>query len=100
MQILNLRHFIVPNPNAQIQQNHFLLFNFAKHSSQFGGNNLGDYIQTIATKNAITHYFPNAQYSFIDRDSLVSYSSRGGVHSLLCRVGLHIQFIVFQIMRL
>lgn len=68
----------MPNPNAQIQQNHFLLFNFAKHLSQFGGNNLGDYIQTIATKNAITHYFPNAQYSFIDRDSLVSYSSRGG----------------------
>ncbi len=28
MQILNLRHFIVPNPNAQIQQNHFLIMRF------------------------------------------------------------------------
>ncbi|MCX2716587.1 polysaccharide pyruvyl transferase family protein [Helicobacter sp. MIT 21-1697] len=87
MQILSLKHSIMPNSNAQVQKNHFLLFSFAKHLPQFGANNLGDYIQTIATKKAIAHHFPNARYSFIDRDSLVGYSSGGGGVTLVVMQG-------------
>ncbi|HEB9334864.1 TPA: polysaccharide pyruvyl transferase family protein [Campylobacter coli] len=52
--------------------NNFLLFNY----SILGRVNLGDYIQTIAVKNALTNIFGEFSYDFFNRDTLNFYSPK------------------------
>ncbi|WP_334084891.1 hypothetical protein [Helicobacter typhlonius] len=54
---LALRNFIILNANAKVATNHFLLFSYTIHCVMSGYTNLGDFIQTIATKNALVRLF-------------------------------------------
>lgn len=74
--ILSLRDFITPPSFDQINlidKNNFLLFSYESHLPKFNWTNLGDYIQTIATKNALKSIFSNINFLFHDRDTLTSY---------------------------
>lgn len=77
-QILAMRPFLMPNFKAKIKKDKFLLFSYEKHFPRFRGYNLGDFIQTIATKNALLSLNPKATFEYFDRDSLISYYSAGG----------------------
>ena len=68
--ILSLRDFITPplhsfDPINLIDKNNFLLFSYESHLPKFNFANLGDYIQTIATKNALQNIFSNINFCFI-----------------------------------
>ena len=78
-EMLSLRNLVIPSGNKSIAKNHFLLFNYDKHFPKFGHLNLGDYVQTLAVKNALSTLFPNATYQTHDRDSLSSFCAGGGV---------------------
>ena len=55
----------------RINQSHFILFHYFYHNPLFNGCfNVGDYIQTIATKGILTNIEPNRQYLYWDRDCL------------------------------
>lgn len=56
-----------------IDKNNFLLFSYESHLLKLNYINLGDYIQTIATKNALQNIFSNINFLFHDRDTLTSY---------------------------
>lgn len=56
-----------------IDKNNFLLFSYESHLPKFNFANLGDYIQTIATKNALQSIFSNINFLFHNRDTLTSY---------------------------
>lgn len=58
--------------SKKINKNLFLLFNYCSHKNLIPVN-LGDYIQTIATKNALESLF-DTQYEFVDRDKLNFFS--------------------------
>lgn len=77
-QILAMRPFLTPNLKAKIKKDKFLLFSYEKHFPRFRSYNLGDFIQTIATKNALLSLNPKATFEYFDRDSLISYYSAGG----------------------
>ncbi|MBD5165984.1 hypothetical protein [Helicobacter sp.] len=77
-EMLSLRNLVIPSGNKSIAKNHFLLFNYDKHFPKFSHLNLGDYIQTLAVKNALSTLFPSATYQFHDRDSLSSFCAGGG----------------------
>ncbi|MBX7491452.1 polysaccharide pyruvyl transferase family protein [Helicobacter turcicus] len=77
-QMLSLRNFVIPNDNKPIK-NHFLLFNYESHIFRVNQTNLGDYVQTLAVKNALTTLFPNATFQTHDRDSLTSFCAGGGL---------------------
>ncbi len=77
-EMLSLRNLVIPNGDKPIAKNRFLLFNYDKHFPKFNHLNLGDYIQTLAVKNALSTLFPNATYTMHDRDSLVSFCAGGG----------------------
>lgn len=53
--------------------NNFLLFNYPYHNV-FACGNLGDEIQSIATKNALDSIYPNANYEYFGRDYLAYYN--------------------------
>lgn len=75
--ILSLRDFITPPHSFDqinlIDKNNFLLFSYESHLPKFNWTNLGDYIQTIATKNALQSIFSNINFLFHNRDTLISY---------------------------
>lgn len=71
--ILVFRDLIIPNDNASIAKNHFLLFTYTRHKVEVKHSNLGDFIQSIATKSAISTLFPQANFTYFDRDSLTSF---------------------------
>lgn len=77
-EIFALRNFVLPHANLPIQKNHFLLFSYNKHIPKYSHHNLGDFIQTLATKNALLSLNPKATFEFFDRDSLISYYPAGG----------------------
>ena len=77
-EIFALRNFVLPHANFPIHKNHFLLFSYNKHVPKYSHHNLGDFIQTIATKNALLSLNSKATFEFFDRDSLISYSPAGG----------------------
>lgn len=60
--------------SCEIDLNHFVLFEYSHHL-QFGwqSKNLGDFVQTIATKNALAQLFPNAKFSYFNRDTMSHY---------------------------
>lgn len=66
------------NEEASISKNKFLLFDYSYHRILGYHHNLGDYMQTIATRMALEHIFPNQNLSFeyFDRDSLSYYKSK------------------------
>ncbi|WP_051604653.1 hypothetical protein [Helicobacter rodentium] len=77
-EIFALRNFVLPHANLPIHKNHFLLFSYNKHIPKYSHHNLGDFIQTLATKNALLSLNPKATFEFFDRDSLISYYPAGG----------------------
>lgn len=77
-EIFALRNFVLPHANFPIHKNHFLLFSYNKHVPKYSHHNLGDFIQTIATKNALLSLNSKATFEFFDRDSLISYYPAGG----------------------
>lgn len=62
--------------SINIIRDEFLLFHYAYHMPLFNGfANLGDYVQTIATKNALISAFgPSIKFRYWDRDSLRYYN--------------------------
>ena len=77
-QILAMKPFVTPNSQTKIKKDKFLLFSYEMHFPKFRGYNLGDFIQTIATKNALLSLNPKATFEFHDRDSLSGYCAGGG----------------------
>ncbi len=67
-------------PKTTIDFNKFLLFkyNYYETDPKYGVN-LGDYVQTIATRTALQTLFPTAKYRFFDRDNLSNYDGDGVV---------------------
>ena len=58
-------------------KNNFLLFDYSYHTLEMSNwYNLGDYVQSIATKNALDSLFENLNYEYFDRDSLSFYKSK------------------------
>lgn len=59
------------NGAQDIEDNSYLLLNYFLHNPLYDGFcNLGDYVQTIATKAALSQLCPNPKFSYWDRDSL------------------------------
>ncbi|MDD6055231.1 MAG: polysaccharide pyruvyl transferase family protein [Helicobacteraceae bacterium] len=50
-----------------------MIFHYGGHIARFSGVNIGDYIQSIATKNALSS-ISNNSYSYFDRDSINFYN--------------------------
>lgn len=76
--MLCLNGYIKPNMKQHISiRNNFLLFHYRKNLL-FTSENLGDYFQTLATKNALLSLNPKATFEYFDRDSLISYYPAGG----------------------
>lgn len=64
------------NETLHIGTNNFLLFNYFLHNPLYDGFcNLGDYIQTIATRVALSHLYQTPKLSYWDRDSLSFFRS-------------------------
>ncbi len=55
----------------------FILFKYHHRHINITTFNLGDDIQTIATKNAIDKIFPNSKYEYFDRDFMSFYNGGG-----------------------
>lgn len=55
-------------------KNHFVLFDYPYHHIGNGASNLGDHIQSIATKNAIDSIYKGANYEYFGRDYLTYYN--------------------------
>lgn len=51
----------------------FVLFHYLGHISKFENFNLGDYVQTFAVETVLKDFYPEADYTFWDRDSLSFY---------------------------
>ena len=62
----------------------FLLFNYAYHNVKIGHHNLGDYIQTIATQDALSSIFDIKSFEFWDRDSLSFYGLLKSSPAMCC----------------
>lgn len=78
-EIFALRNSVLPYANLPIRPSHFFLLSYNKHIPKYSHHNLGDFIQTIATKNALLFLNPKTTFEFFDRDSLISYYPvRGG----------------------
>lgn len=77
-EILALRDSVLPCANLPIRSNHFVLLSYNKHIPKYSHHNLGDFIQTLATKNALLSLNPKTTFEFFDRDSLISYYPAGG----------------------
>ncbi len=76
--LLNIKDKIKGISNTKIEnKNKFLLFKYTYKPhlswSYTKGVNLGDYVQTVATKNALDTIFKNNQYEYFDRDNLTNY---------------------------
>ncbi len=68
--------------SIDFSNNHFVLFDYPYHHI-CNASNLGDHIQTIATKNALDSIYKSANYEYFGRDYLAYYNStlsqnRGG----------------------
>lgn len=61
--------------SIDFSDNHFVLFNYPYHNV-FACGNLGDEIQSIATKNALDSIYKSAKYEYFGRDYLAYY---GGI---------------------
>ena len=59
---------------VDFSDNHFVIFNYPYHFVG-GYGNLGDEIQSIATKNALDSIYPNATYEYFGRDYLAYYNA-------------------------
>ncbi len=49
--------------------------------------NLGDYVQTIATRNAVLHNYSDISYEYWDRDNLLNYVSNDGFSKICIMQG-------------
>lgn len=66
------------NPTKNdFKNNHFVLFDYA-HYTHLGYHNLGDFIQTIATKAAIEKKFPQSNFEHASSEGLI-FKQGGGI---------------------
>lgn len=67
--------YCVENTNDSIDfdNNHFIIFDYPYHHI-CGASNLGDHIQSIATKNALDSIYKSANYEYFGRDYLAYYN--------------------------
>ena len=64
------------NEKGFVEDGNYLLFNYFLHNPLFDGFfNLGDYVQTLATRRALAQVLPVKGFSYWDRDSLSFYKS-------------------------
>lgn len=77
----------VLTPTKERKWDTFILFDYSYHIHR-NYHNLGDFIQTLATKEALQKCLKTelSNIEFFDRDSLSFYSHGGGF--ALCRAGL------------
>lgn len=68
-------HTHLNQKQVNINKNKFLLFDYSTHSLLYDAYNLGDYMQTIATKTALNQIFDKLQFDYFDRDTLSFYQS-------------------------
>ena len=62
---------LIGSRELPLNKNRFLLFHYFYHSPMFGDYlNLGDYVQTIATRNLLNEFKPNSEFCYWDRDCL------------------------------
>ena len=66
------KNSLIPKP--LLQNEYILLIYGMAQEAQF--INLGDYIQTLAVKNALEKIFPNPNFDFCDRDNLRNYAPK------------------------
>lgn len=59
--------------SINFSKNHFVLFSYPYHHI-FSFSNLGDHIQSIATKNALDSIYKGANYEYFGRDYLAYYN--------------------------
>lgn len=59
--------------SINFSKNHFVLFDYPYHHIS-SASNLGDHIQSIATKNAIDSIYKGANYEYFGRDYLAYYN--------------------------
>ena len=59
--------------SIDFSKNHFVLFDYPYHHI-LAASNLGDYIQSIATKNAVDSIYKDAHYEYFGRDYLAYYN--------------------------
>lgn len=59
--------------SINFSKNHFVLFDYPYYNVVAWGN-LGDHIQSIATKNAIDSIYKGANYEYFGRDYLAYYN--------------------------
>lgn len=62
------------NDSIDFGNNHFIIFDYPYHHICGGASNLGDHIQSIATKNAIDSIYNGANYEYFGRDYLAYYN--------------------------
>ena len=70
---------ILKPENFQLQRGNFLLFDYEYPKYSENPLNIGDYLQTLAVKNALDAVFHNNNYSFFDRDNLTNYNGPGRI---------------------
>lgn len=76
--IYNLAAQFLQSTPQKIAKNKFLLFEYSNHSLIYDSYNLGDYVQTIATKHALESIFADADFEYFDRDNLGFYRNLKG----------------------
>lgn len=59
--------------SINFSKNHFVLFDYPYHHIS-SASNLGDHIQSIATKNALDSIYKGANYEYFGRDYLAYYN--------------------------
>ena len=69
-----------------ITESRYLLFNYRYHNVGVGHHNLGDYVQTIATRNALEYVLKGqcGKFEFWDRDSLSFYGASASKKRAFC----------------
>lgn len=67
--------YLGKNLKKDIRKDTFLLFHTFNHNTLYDAYNLGDYMQTIATKRALNELFKDLKFEYFDRDILSFYQS-------------------------
>lgn len=74
---IKLNSAVFDNSDKSLYKKNVILYKYHyQESPNNHGVNLGDYVQTIATKNVINKILPNIEYKFWDRDNLLNYDGQ------------------------
>lgn len=103
--ILVFRDLIIPNDNASIAKNHFLLFTYTRHKVEVKHSNLGDFSKALLPNLRFLRCFHKRILHILIEilsQAFIYQQRRERVISsylLLCKVGLRATRILFPIMR-